>query len=822
VQGALSRAAAILFAGAVVLPLLIVALVAARPMRVAPLLDVEMRAEGGTAARLYVSAEGERFGEPNKIEVPFSAPAAIFQHVLFRLPERRIDHVAFVPTDAVADVFIRSMRVIDRQGRTLRVVDPATMLNYGEALLTMAPDGTTRIASPTDPAVMLFDAAWLTPPPSWFSLRLVTGASLAWIACAAAGLLLAGLTVIGRTVTAGRFGLREGLWLGALLLVVASAKLCLLRAYPAPLPYWDAWDAEAATVYVPYESQALSWRQMFAPHNEHRIFFTRLLALALLRLNGQWDPRLQACINVMLHSLTAVLVAVMLWMAAGRRWIPLVVLLSALAFGPPFDWENTLSGFQSCFYFFALFSMMALWLLGFHRAGDTRWWLGFLFALALPFTLAGAMITLLTIGALVVVRAIFVESERRTSLVTLAAVGASLALSWATLGPPSVGMRAASLSDFAGTLVHALSFPWRLRLACLVAWAPVVVLAVCVARRPRRVSGLQRLVLALSLWVLANAAVLAYARGAAGEPPGSRYLDTLSFTVIVNGLALWTLCRPPGQARWIGGALMLAYLGWTGAGLLDLSRAHLQGGALDRAIHMRAFRRDIRRFLRSGDAEPLMRAARPQDRPHPVVSALLNWLREPAIRRMLPPDLRDAVPVEASDAANAGWRMVADDQGRMWTSRSTLGRAEQGRLESKPFPCGATGHLRFALSTDVDDAALSLVLKGARNGSEIRVTTSTNDSRHEWSDAVVACPDDEVRVIAIDATPNGWLAFREPVEIGRLAAVAELAIAHADLVAGAAVLLALAAGGCDLSRRGRRRNRPSRRHPPGSTLASAR
>ena len=42
------------------------------------------------------------------------------------------------------------------------------------------------------------------------------------------------------------------------------------------------------------------WRQMFTFHNEHRIFFSRLLALTELVVNGQWDPRLQITINAVL------------------------------------------------------------------------------------------------------------------------------------------------------------------------------------------------------------------------------------------------------------------------------------------------------------------------------------------------------------------------------------------------------------------------------------------------------------------------------------------------------------------------------------------
>ena len=60
-------------------------------------------------------------------------------------------------------------------------------------------------------------------------------------------------------------------------------------------------------MYLPFADGGLTWRQMFTLHNEHRIFFTRVLAMTLLLVNGQWDPQLQIVVNIALHALTAVI-----------------------------------------------------------------------------------------------------------------------------------------------------------------------------------------------------------------------------------------------------------------------------------------------------------------------------------------------------------------------------------------------------------------------------------------------------------------------------------------------------------------------------------
>ena len=76
---------------------------------------------------------------------------------------------------------------------------------------------------------------------------------------------------------------------GALLglfLCVLGAKFWLIGTYGSPTPFWDQWDAEATVVYLPWTNGSLSLSNLFAPHNEHRILWTRALGLLELQLNG--------------------------------------------------------------------------------------------------------------------------------------------------------------------------------------------------------------------------------------------------------------------------------------------------------------------------------------------------------------------------------------------------------------------------------------------------------------------------------------------------------------------------------------------------------
>jgi len=69
-----------------------------------------------------------------------------------------------------------------------------------------------------------------------------------------------------------------------LALVPLAFLLCVVARYAVPVPYWDQWE------FVPllektYHGQ-LTFHDLWAQHNEHRILFPRIIMLALAHLTG--------------------------------------------------------------------------------------------------------------------------------------------------------------------------------------------------------------------------------------------------------------------------------------------------------------------------------------------------------------------------------------------------------------------------------------------------------------------------------------------------------------------------------------------------------
>lgn len=85
-------------------------------------------------------------------------------------------------------------------------------------------------------------------------------------------------------------------------MVVIGAKCWMIGNFGNPTPFWDQWGAEGAFLIPKYFGGTLTFADLLTPHNEHRIFFTRLWSLLLLVLEGYWDPIVQMLANTAIYG----------------------------------------------------------------------------------------------------------------------------------------------------------------------------------------------------------------------------------------------------------------------------------------------------------------------------------------------------------------------------------------------------------------------------------------------------------------------------------------------------------------------------------------
>jgi hypothetical protein len=466
----------------------------------------------------------------------------------------------------------------------------------------------------------------------------------------------------------------------AICLVVVGCKLWLIGSHGSPLPFLDQWKGEGAEVLRPWLKGVLGPADLVAPFNEHRIVPSRLLVLGLFELNArQWDSQVQMVAGAALHAACAFVLGAILVAGLGARHKGPIFAALLVLFCLPFDWQNTLWGFQSQFYFLILFTVIALWGLGWHAAGTARWWCGVGAGFLACFSMAsGGFAGLALAGWLVVKFLLHPETRRdRGNWITFAAALAFGALGFALYTPPKIESLTALHVQSPGAFLHgfAIHLGWpnsSSPLFGLVAFAPfATLLGLRWARRrdPASISSatsVDDFLFPLGIWVALQAAALAWSRNHAMASVISRYMDLLALGALVNLGCLLRLATFT-TGRWPRRALLVSGLAWTAlaiAGLVPLLQRNfrLDLPTLNQIHRIQATA--VRQFLITGRSADL--GGKPVfGLPPADLDLLADLLRDPVIQNALPTGLgirRVSVPpgplTTASHLATDGWALL--------------------------------------------------------------------------------------------------------------------------------------------------------------------
>ena len=265
-----------------------------------------------------------------------------------------------------------------------------------------------------------------------------------------------------------------------LFLLIVGGKWATFDRYGSAMPDWDQWDAEAVELLIPWFENENFLRHLVHPHNEHRVIMTKLQNLALVLINGQWDSRLEAATNALLHAGLAVGFWLFGRRAVAARWqIPLFVFIAAL-FGLPVAWQNVLGGFHSQQYWLAGLSFAAVVSIPFARVGSATWWGGLLAALLALGTMASGFIAAAVVLVVLGWRLFFRATTWRQSWPAFVVMGAFVVIGllirveveWHR------DLKAKTVHDFVFSIVHSLQWPWREKhWAAALLWLPWAVVA---------------------------------------------------------------------------------------------------------------------------------------------------------------------------------------------------------------------------------------------------------------------------------------------------------------------------------------------------------
>ncbi len=604
------------------------------------------------------------------------------------------------------------------------------------------------------------------------------------------------------------------LWLVSLFLVGLGSRLWLIHKAGTSLPFWDQWE-EARVVYIPYFEGKLSLAELFAAHNEHRIFFNRFYDLALLLLNGQWDNMVETVANAFTYTAGITGLGWIVARRAGCGFWPFVVLPLMLVLALPFGWENTLSGFHSQVYFGVLFSLLTIWLLGCQEPLSYRWGAGVFVAIGSLCVPVSGIIAAAAICALVGVRFLREPASWKRHWPTLAVclVVGALGLGLRVEVPHHRQLMAHSITSFLVALGEYLAWPWIVVPAFAVFnMFPLVALAWFGLRDPRPRIPAEELVLAVGFWAALQAAATAFARGAQAFPQW-RYMDYTCFLMVANAYSIVLLVGHHIHASRLRRFWYSAFVCWGVANAAGLALLNLRAWHVDipeRQLISRAQLQNTRAYLATGNIEVLDRKPKPQlplyegdplaPQPLHVGEKLVKYINNPWVRRILPASVRDPLPVVPQVISGFMTNGAAPAKPRIpgevsWGSYTQDGAANKGRFESLPVPRARFPFLEFRVAGDLGKPGLSLSLVDLKSGQVTPVLPPPAASAN-WTTCRVNAPAHDFRIVASDESENGWFAFQAPRGVAWLSwAAADLAAAG-GWIFGAGVALYLAGVAC--------------------------
>jgi hypothetical protein len=576
----------------------------------------------------------------------------------------------------------------------------------------------------------------------------------------------------------------------SLFLFVLGARWHWLDRYGMALPESDAWDGEGASVLAPWAGGALSFSRLFQPHNEHRPVLSKLLCVSLTAANRQWDQRLEAATAAIFPAVLAAGLFLLGWRAAPRWHIFLLTFLAG-AFALPLAWQNMVEGFLSQQLFLVFFSCSAILVLANPRPRPGQWTVGVLCLLLSLGTMATGFFAAFVIAGLASIQRARGERPARNFWPTLLLCGGAIAVGIASqvTVPANDSWHAKDLADFVGTLLQTMGWPIRGLAsggAAVLFWWPFALLVrELVSAKPGSATTEDYAVCGLGAWALFQFAASAYARGAGAPAPPSRYLDFILLGCAANALALARL----GSRR--GAGLFLPIL-WlvvlTGGAASELWTDFKVDLPQEREYHYYC-EQNVRDYLATGWRGYLDH----NEIPYPLAGVLIERLQSP-LRELMPSTVR--LPLRLTAQISEGFSSPGiSPQTPPLASGETFGNYGHDGADwrSRPVSSAVGGWLKFLVSGDIGSENARLQINGPASTAVLAQIQPSHVPDNSWHTAVARAPAGRFAVTARVSKPGVWMAFSEPVEVGRLSYLASRIIRNgwAMCVAGAVMAAAL-------------------------------
>lgn len=394
------------------------------------------------------------------------------------------------------------------------------------------------------------------------------------------------------------------------------------------MPFYDEWDAEASAMYSKLETNSYSLRNLFDPHNGHRIAFTRITSIILYILNGSWDPELQLLVNAFLHALSAALLFYFLSAHQYRSERACSALVILVLFAIPYSWMSILVPFQTQFYYMILFSIVSM-----HGLCKENYYVGVGFAILSYFSMTPGAFVLPAYMMVVLTGCIRDQSIRKKELTILVLLGFLFLFFVVAQGSDTstTTYSSRSIKDFVISLIAALWWPFN---ASNVIGAIIHLPVFFTFLKALRDSEVPKLYLTIAWFVWLQIFAMAFFRGAGGVPPANRYWEILLIGMVISFLsAFYFIYR--SNKRLAANAFFLVWLSVASFGMYQLAMVSLTTGLKSRMAQNETALALVTEFIDTGN-EGLFDGFESLEISYPDTGRLITMLRDPNIVSILP------------------------------------------------------------------------------------------------------------------------------------------------------------------------------------------
>lgn len=310
--------------------------------------------------------------------------------------------------------------------------------------------------------------------------------------------------------------------------VIIMSKLYFINKFGVDFPFDDQLDSEYE-IYKKYLTGNLEFFDFFKQHNEHRIFFTKVLNLSIFILNGNfWSPILTMQVQSFVSSIIPIFCFYAIKQNQNLNLFSLFYVV--IIFSLPICYENLLSGFQNQFYFLVLFSILSIYYSTKKRIRFFEIILITMFSISAYFSMASGFTVSIIISAIFFYR--FLIQKKTYYLffsIYFFLIGVILFLSIKPV-PYHEIYKAKSIFNFIQIFAYTLGWPKYPfhKVGLFLFWIPISLFFVFKFRLIRYYERKVVFSFGLVFFILVTIAGISYARGGVGELAlVNRYYDIM-------------------------------------------------------------------------------------------------------------------------------------------------------------------------------------------------------------------------------------------------------------------------------------------------------